>query len=88
MFEATLAQLRSSGKPLTIGALAEALPPSHDLETLAYWLAMAREAGIELENDDEVIELFDEEDGWTRFYVPTAELTFAAVERLEPGNLE
>lgn len=74
--------------PLTIGALAEALPPSHDLETLVYWLAMAREAGIEIDDADEVIDLFDEENGWTRFYVPIAELTFATVERLESGNLE
>ena len=88
LFEATIAFLRASGEPLTIGALAEALPPSHDLETLAYWLAMAREAGIEIDDEDEVIELFDEDDGWTRFCVPTAELTFAAVERLDPGNLE
>lgn len=88
LFEATVDQLRASGTPLTIGALAEALPPSHDLETLTYWLAMAREAGIEIDDVDELIDLLDEEKGWTRFYVPIAELTFAAVERLEPGNLE
>lgn len=88
LFEITVARLRASGEPLTIGALAEALPPSHDLETLAYWLAMAREAGIEIDDEDEVIELFDEDGGWTRFYVPAAELTFAAIEHLEPGNLE
>ena len=88
LFEATLDQLRTSGEPLTIGALAEALPPSHDLDTLAYWLAMAREAGIKLNDEDEVIDLFDEDAGWTRFYAPSVEVTFAAVENLDPGNLE
>lgn len=88
LFEATLDLLRKSGRPLTIGALAEALPPSHDLETLAYWLTMAREAGIDIDDDDELIDLFDEDGGWTRFHVPTTELTSAAVDLLDPGNLE
>ena len=88
LFAATLAHLRKSGEVVTIGALAEALPPEHDLETLAYWLAMAREAGIELDDEIEVIDLFVEEEGWTRYFVPGASLTLEAVECLRPENLE
>lgn len=88
LFDETLNQLRASGGPLTIRALAAALPPSHDLETLAYWLAMGREAGIKIDDGDEVIDLFREDEGWTRFYVPTIQLTFEAVHKLEPGSLE
>jgi len=88
LFQSTLDQLRAFGKPLTIGQLAEALPPTHDLETLAYWLAMAREAGIEIDEREEVVELFSEDDGWTRFYVPQVELSHASVQDLESGNLE
>ena len=88
LFDATVEHLRLSDQPQTIGALAAALPPSHDLETLAYWLAVAREAGIDIDDEEEVIELFDEAAGRTRFYVPTAELTAAAVENLDPGSLE
>jgi hypothetical protein len=34
---------------MTLAELAQALPPGeHDLETLALWLAMAREAGVPL----------------------------------------
>jgi len=88
LFDATVNQLRSSGVPLTIRALAAALPPSHDLETLAYWLALAREVGVEIDDKNEMIDLFNEDEGWTRFYVPTVELTFAAVHKLEPGSLE
>ncbi len=88
LFDATIDQLRRSGQPLTIGALAAALPPTHDLETLAYWLAMAREAGIAVDDKTEVIDLFDEGEGWTRFFVPTVELTFVAVSKLAPGSLE
>lgn len=88
LFESTIAQLRASNKPITIGGLAQALPPSHDLETLVYWLAMAREAGIEISGGEEAIDLFDEGDGWTRFHAPQVELTHAAMERLESGNFE
>ena len=88
LFESTISHLRKSDEPLTIGALAKALPPTHDLETLAYWLAMAREAGIDPGNTDEAIELFDEDDGWTRFFAPQTELTFAAVRSLELRHLE
>jgi hypothetical protein len=89
LFEATVAHLKAVGKPLTLGALAEALPPTHDLETLAYWLAMAREAEIGLEEADEIFDLADGDDGnWTRFRAPLLELTREAVERLEIDDIE
>lgn len=44
----TLAVLVEQGRPLSLGELASLLPPAHDLETFALWLAMAREAGIEV----------------------------------------
>ena len=88
LFESTIAYLRAAGKPLTIGQLASALPPTHDLETLSYWLAMARQAGIEIDEQTETIDLLNEDDDWTRFHVPTVELNSAAVEELDSGNLE
>lgn len=88
LFENTIAKLKEAGLPLTIGALAEALPPTHDLETLAYWLALAREAGVQIDDLTETIDLFDEEDGWTRFHAPLVKLTGEAVAHLEPENLE
>ncbi len=88
LFDATIAHLRAAGKPLTIGELAKALPPTHDLETLAYWLAMARQAGIELHEQVETIELFDEIDGGTRFYVPIVPLTHESAADLDAGTLE
>lgn len=87
LFASTLTQLRKLNKSLTIAELTQALPPSHDLETLAYWLAMAREAGIEI-NGEEIIDLFHDEDGWTRFHTPRVALSLAAVEELESGKLE
>lgn len=88
LFEATLAHLRKSGEAVSIGSLARALPPEHDLETLAYWLAMAREVGIELDDETEVIDLPHMENSWIRYYVPSVSFSFQSVERLQPGNLE
>lgn len=88
LFEATIAQLKALGKPLSLGDLARALPPTHDLETLVYWLAMAREAGVPINQGEEVIDLFHEEDGWTRFHAPLFELTQRSAEQLASDNLE
>jgi hypothetical protein len=69
LFEETLEVLKRSGRALTVAELARHLPPTHDLETLTYWLAMAREAGVELSDGVEKIDL--EEDGEVfRFTVP------------------
>jgi Protein of unknown function (DUF3375) len=88
LFESTIALLRESGKPFTIGELTRALPPTHDLETLAYWLAMAREAGIPLVNSVEAIELSNQNDEETRFFVPTVEISYDSVRELRSGGLE
>ena len=89
LFASTLALLRERGEPLTLGALAAALPPTHDLETLTYWLAMAREAGIEINGARESIELLEEGTGkGTRFNVPLVPLTHEAAANLQPENLE
>lgn len=43
----TLALLEQRGQPMTLAALAEALPPgAHDLEALTLWLLVAQEAGL------------------------------------------
>lgn len=88
LFESTLAFLRHSEQPVTLGRLADALPPSHDLETLAYWLAMAREAGIEVPEDTEVIDLYSEEEGWTRFHTPAVVIAHKDVASLDAGDLD
>lgn len=74
LFEDTLEHLKRTGQPLTIAQLAAALPPTHDLETLSYWLGMAREAGIALSEEVENIDLADEIEGVFRFVVPMVSL--------------
>ncbi len=88
LFGRTLDHLMESDGKLTIGGLAQALPPTHDLETLAFWLAMARQAGIELEDDHETIDLTNEAEGRTRFKLPTVKVNYEAVKDLEIESLE
>jgi len=89
LFESTIAHLQSCGKPLTLGELAAALPPPvHDLETLTFWLAMAREAGVEIGDGREMIELVNQADEITRFDTPLVSLDQAASELLDAGKFE
>ncbi|MEL7337627.1 MAG: DUF3375 family protein, partial [Planctomycetota bacterium] len=71
LFHETMQTLRESDAALTIGELAARLPPTHDLETLCYWLALAREAGVEMDDKEEAIDVHGD-DSKTRFYVPLA----------------
>ena len=80
----TLAMLAKEGRPLTLAELAERLPPAHDLETLALWLAMAREARIEItEQDTETLTLSDEEQCRWLFQVPRVALSKKALDGIE-----
>jgi hypothetical protein len=88
LFDSTLAFLRDCGEELTLGALAEALPPTHNLETLTFWLAMARAAGIEIDDSEETIDLPDTDQGWTRFVAPHLQLTYGAVKGLDCEAIE
>jgi predicted flap endonuclease-1-like 5' DNA nuclease len=88
LFRRTLEKLQQSGEKLTIGQLAKSIVPTHDLETLAFWLAMARQAGVELGEGSECFDLVDSQDGTTRFDVPWVELTGQDVRDLKVESLE
>ena len=88
LFESTIKQLKESGKPMSLSELAAALPPTHDLETLTYWLAMARESGVVADDERETFELVDNEDEITRFDTPLIKLDESSTEHLESGAME
>jgi hypothetical protein len=81
LLEKTVALLAQTDQPLTLADLAQALPPSeHDLETLALWLALAREAGVPLDDGPpEHITLTHADQPW-RFTVPRVRLVHQAVQ--------
>jgi polyhydroxyalkanoate synthesis regulator phasin len=87
LFESTLDYLRSSKRSCSIGELAEALPPTHDLETLGYWLGIAREAEVPFDEGRESIDLGDPSGNWTRFSAPHVLLDASALEQIQSDTL-
>jgi hypothetical protein len=99
LFVATKELLKTSDRSWSIGELATALPPTHDLETLAYWLTMAREAGAIVGDDRERVVLPQEEGSldkrmpseevakWTEFNVPQIAMNYEDLEKMNPENL-
>jgi len=57
-------------------------------QTIAYWLAMAREAGIEVTHHRETFDLVNEDDEITRFDTPLVKLDEVSTDELEAGKLE
>lgn len=88
LFRQTLEHLQHLPGQPTIGDLARALPPSHDLETLAFWLSMARQAGLPLDEATETIDLANDKKEWTRFTIPTVKVNYEAVKDLKVESLE
>ena len=83
LLEQTLETLLQKGEPMTLAELARQLPPGvHDLETLALWISMAREAGLAIDDDSEQIETEDGAQRW-RFTVPRVQMDGAALGRVE-----
>jgi hypothetical protein len=73
----TLRVLDDEGRALTIAELAERLPPSDDLETLALWLTLALEAELPLDGREDID--LDTDSGRIRFSVPLVEIDAAAL---------
>jgi hypothetical protein len=87
LLQQTLAVLEQSNQPMTLAALAEALPPGeHDLEALTLWMAVAREAGTDWGDGQEQITTADPQksprEQW-RFTVPRVVLDAAAVRSVQ-----
>ncbi|WP_338805460.1 DUF3375 family protein [Xenorhabdus griffiniae] len=75
LFYQTLQLLKEENRPIGLAELATLLPPVHDLETFAFWIGMAREAGIDVRDDQrEYVELSEDEDHLWRFNLPTTRL--------------
>lgn len=83
----TLRMLETMNRSLSLGELADALPPTHDLETLAFWLGLGRESEAEFSSAREAFEVMDRHRMLTRFDVPLIALDAAAVARVDPDTL-
>ncbi|MFS2222822.1 DUF3375 domain-containing protein [Pantoea sp. B65] len=80
----TLDVLAQENRAVTLGELARLLPPVHDLETFAIWLGMAREAGIEVRDEQrEIIELTDHQQRHWQFSLPYTGLENRALKDID-----
>ncbi|USE77278.1 DUF3375 domain-containing protein [Cupriavidus gilardii] len=85
LIEQTLNLLTETGKTMGIAELAQRLPPTHDLESIALWLSMAREADAPVHADSESVDVVARDGIPLRFRVPKVELD---AERLRHINME
>jgi hypothetical protein len=83
----TLTALQGSEAGLTVSGLAVAVPPTHDLETLAYWLGLGRETETAFSGERELFELQAPDGTGTRFDVPRITLRAEEVSRVKPETL-
>lgn len=83
LFRDTVELLSVTNEPMTIANLASHLPPTHDLETLALWLSMAREAEVAISEDREAVDVTDAAGNKLRFHVPKLALTRDAVQSID-----
>lgn len=83
LFKQTVQLLTVTNEPMSIADLASHLPPTHDLETLALWLSMAREAEVPMQEAREAVNVTDSNGISLRFYVPILALTRDAVHHID-----
>lgn len=80
LFDETRQLLNDRGVAMSIGDLANALPPeTHDLETITFWLSLARQAEVVVHEQAEQFELRRGAEERVRFRVPHVELTSDAL---------
>lgn len=84
----TVDVIRAGDEPLSLADLAQRLPPTHDLETFALWLGMAREAACTIGTAREALDVSTRdvairEERTLRFHVPLLTLDPAAFEHFE-----
>lgn len=81
LYEQTRSVVDELARPVAIGELAVALAPEHDLEAIAYWIALAREAG---EEPGEALDCFDlprAREGVVRFRLPRVEISLSVLDK-------
>lgn len=89
LFLQTQSLLETNGRAMTIAELAETLPQEYDLESLCYWLTLAREAEIEFTETNESVLLTNESTGIkTHFHLPKVSLEASAIANIDYESLE
>jgi hypothetical protein len=83
----TMDVLNSTDQKMSLAELSDTLLSSHDLETLSFWIGMAREAGLPALEGRESIEYQNRLGQWFRFNLPKMELTGESLRSIDLENL-
>jgi hypothetical protein len=83
LVQKTLELLQKTGGTMSIANLAQHLPPTHDLESIALWLSMSREADVRIDEETERVDVRGFDGATLRFSVPRVHLTFEALAGIE-----
>jgi uncharacterized small protein (DUF1192 family) len=86
LYEKTMTELRKSGVAMKLSELVHLFDAEHDLETVTYWLTLAREAGIEFSEERERL-LVRHEAGAVEFDVPLLQLAHGELAEVDIENL-
>jgi hypothetical protein len=79
----TIEWLSATGAVAGVSDLARQLPPTHDLESLTVWLAMAREADVPVHAKRELVDVACADGTTLLFRVPKIELCAAALQGID-----
>jgi uncharacterized small protein (DUF1192 family) len=74
----TVTVLQAADRPLSLGDLAQLIPPTHDLESLAVWVGMAREVDAPTQEHLDTIDLITRDGKRLRFSTPLMALNPAS----------
>jgi hypothetical protein len=83
LIDNTLRLLADRGEAITVAQLSQLQPPTHDLESLALWLSMAREGELPFTNGQESVDITDRAGQQLRFYIPRVELNYQALAKID-----
>ncbi|XOV89773.1 MAG: DUF3375 domain-containing protein [Pseudomonadota bacterium] len=83
LFDETRALLAKNGSAMSIGEIAAQLPPTHDLESIAFWLSLARQAELPFEQANETIDISRDDGSTLRFMLPRVALTAEALHAVQ-----
>lgn len=82
LLEQTRELLVRRGEPMSVGEIAREIEPTHDLETIAFWLSLAREVEAPINDEVESFDIAASEGTPLRFRVPRVELSGEALMRV------
>ncbi len=88
LLDDTKTYLNSQSSSVPISALAEHFSPEHDLEAIALWISVAREAGVPIPEERESFNMAAGDGKYFKYSVPKVMFSAAAIQHVNIEDLE